>query len=566
VFGASFQIGRSALAAYQAAIAVSGQNIANVGNPEYARQTGRLEALLGGPTLGGVAPGAGVALTRLQRHVDAAVEAQLRAALASRVGAQQTYNVLSQVEGLYNELSDQDLSTQLSNFFNSFATLQTDPTDATSRNLVVSAGTALARTLQRQRGGLLQQVSDLNDGAAAAVRRANEIIAEIARLNEQVVTTQARGNGGEGPLKDRRDGLVRELAEMMDVQVREQENGSINLYVGSEPLVEYNRPRGLTTQRVLVDGIEIASVRFADNNGPVTIRDGQLGRLVETRDVHLRNQIEGLDTLAFGLIYEVNRVHSSGRGLVGYAGVEGTYAVQDPAAAFNTPGAGLTYPVRNGTFLVKVRDAASGSEITRQINVDLDGIGPDTTLQSLASDLDAVPGLTATITPDNRLKLEAAAGSEVSFAEDSSGVLAALGVGAFFDGVDAGTIAVRDEIQQDPRLIAASLTGEPGDGDNAGNLARLAAAPSPLLNNQGVQDFQAALIGALAVEAAAARSAQEAADAVYSSLLAQREAISGVSLDEEAINLTKFEQAFQGATRYISVVQSLGDEVMALLG
>ena len=51
ILGSAFQIGRSALAAYQSAIAITGQNIANVGNANYTRQSGRLAALSGGMTL-----------------------------------------------------------------------------------------------------------------------------------------------------------------------------------------------------------------------------------------------------------------------------------------------------------------------------------------------------------------------------------------------------------------------------------------------------------------------------------------------------------------------------------
>ena len=82
---------------------------------------------------------------------------------------------------------------------------------------------------------------------------------------------------------------------------------------------------------------------------------------------------------------------------------------------------------------------------------------------------------------------------------------------------------------------------------------------------QSVQDFQSAIVNGLATKAAAALVEQDASDAVYSSLLAQREAVSGVSLDEEAINLTKYENAYQGAARYLGVLDTLTDEVLSLV-
>ncbi|MBU0640605.1 MAG: flagellar hook-associated protein FlgK [Planctomycetes bacterium] len=566
MFGASFQIGRSALAAYQAAISIVGQNVANVGNPDYTRQTGRLAAEAGGAPLGGTTMGGGVRLATLERHANEALERRLRMAMAQRAGAEETYNALTQIEALYNELSDEDLSSDLNELFSTFATLQTAPGDTSTRSLILAAAERISRTMLRQRETLLQQAVDLNDTTETAALRANALTQEIGSLNEQIVTEEAGGQVVSGALRDRRAALVRELSEVMDVLVREQDNGSLNIYIGSEPLVEFNRSRGLTVQRELSGGYERASVRFADNNGSVVIRDGRLAGLLEARDTHVAGQIERLDELARGLIYEVNRVHSGGRGLVGYTQTSGSYAVQDARAALNSSAANLTFPVENGTFIVNVQDCDSGRTITRQIEVDLDGLGTgDTTLTSLAAALNDVPGLTASVTTDSRLQLATDSGQELWFSEDTSGALAALGVANFFEGTNAATITVKSAVRDDPRLIAASLTGERGDGNNAGLLASIAETQSALLENQSIQDFHASTVNMLAVTTSGALSQHEAADAVYSGLFAQREAISGVSLDEEAINLAKFEKAYQGATRYLSVVDSLTNELMALV-
>jgi flagellar hook-associated protein 1 FlgK len=566
--GDSFQIGRSALAAYQAAISITGQNIANLGNPNYARQSGRLSAIVGGPTLAGVRPGGGVQLTQLMRHVDEALEARLRASLGSRASAEVIYNALNQTETLYNELTDQDLSTQLSEFFAEFSNLETSPKDTSARNLVLSNADRVINTIKRLRSGLEQQVEDLNDAAEVAALRAGELTEEIAALNERVAAQESDGITIASALRDRRDALLSELGELMDIQVREQDNGSINVYVGSEPIVEFDRSRGPIVETVLEDGLELASVRFADNHGNVILHDGKLFGLLQARDDYIRDQFERLDTLTQGLIYEVNRIHSTGVGLVGYEQLISNYAVLDPDAALNSDDAGLPFPLENGTFIVHVRDQLSGQVITRQIEVDLDELGgSDTTLTSLAADLDQVPGLTATVTSDNRLQIDAGDGRELWFSEDSSGALAALGLASFFDGQNANDIRIAEAIENDPRLIAASLSGETNDGDNAGRLANLAdgASTSALLGNRSIQDYHETIIADLAVEAAAAATDHEAANAVYEGLYAQREALSGVSIDEEAINLSKYEQAYQASTRYLAVLEDMTGQILELL-
>lgn len=568
MLGASFQIGRSALAAYQAALAVSGQNIANLANPDYARQTGRLSALSGGPVLGGVAPGGGVRLGDLRRHVDEAVEARLRLANGQLSANLLISSALGQTEAIYNELTDQDVSTQLSDLLAGFSQLQAAPNEVSQRNLLVASADGLISSFRRQRSGVQQQVMDLNRQAKAAVDRASRITEEIARLNVDIVAAESDGVTVSGALRDRRDALLRELSGYMDVRVREQENGSINVYVGSEPLVQFNRSRGLIVETQLQDGLELARVRFADDRGLVNVSQGSLAGILRARDRYMVEQIQRLDQLAHGLIYEVNRVHSCGVGLVGYDSLQSRYAVQDAFAPLNSAAAGLPFPLENGTLLVKVRDGNSGQVVTRQIEIDLDGLGgDDTTLATLAADLDAVPGIRARVLADNRLQIDAEGGREFWFAEDSSGALAALGVASFFTGTNAADIDIDPNIRADVRRIATSASGSLLDGGIAGLMAGLASPDrtSVLLNNQSIQNFHASSMERLAVQAAAARGDAESADAIHQALLAQRESISGVNLDEEAVNLAQYERAYQGAARYISVLDNLTMELLALV-
>lgn len=567
IFGASFQIGRSALAAYQAALNISGQNIANVGNPDYTRQTGQLSALLGGSTTG-VTPGGGVILSSLTRQTDSALEARLRDAFGASSGSAAEYQTLNQVEGMFNSLSDQDVSSLLSQFFGSFGNLQTSPADSTSRSQVLTSAQGLLSTLHRQRGNLLQTAKDLNTQIGAAADQANQLAGQIANLNKQISIAESGGRTIASALRDQRDAVTRKLSELMDIQVREQPNGAFNVYVGSEPLVQFGTSRGIKVDTKLENGLEKATIRFADNNGNVKLRSGKLAGLLAARDNGILDQLNGMDKFAKGLIYEVNKIHSTGVGLVGHTQLSGTYAAKDANQPLNSAAAGLDFPVQNGTFIVHMRDATSGAEITRQIEVDLDGLNnDDTTLNSLASALGNVPGLTATVSTDNRLQLTAAAGQEFFFTDDRSGAVAALGLGTFFSGTNAGDIAINPDVESDPRLIAASGSGLTNDGDNAGKLAALAAdsAGSTLLNNQSISGFQAALVGKLATLTASAGSANDASQSIYDSLQAQRESISGVSLDEESVNLMKFQQAFEGSARYISVLDQLSDSVMSLL-
>jgi flagellar hook-associated protein 1 FlgK len=293
--------------------------------------------------------------------------------------------------------------------------------------------------------------------------------------------------------------------------------------------------------------------------------------LIATRDQQAFARIEAVDRLARAIINDVNRIHADGQGLIGFSSVTGTYAVDDPAAPLSS--AGLAFAPGNGSFFIAVTNEATGLTNAYQINVDLDGTAPETTLESLAADINStVPGVTASVTAANRLSLTTADGLTISFGHDgqtaradTSGVLAALGINTYFDGSTAADIRVAPALQQDAARLAAARVNFAGDGTNAGRLVGLATVPSALLGGSSLSEGYQAITNDVAVTAGAVRDAAEASDVALASLQAQKESISGVSLDEEAINLLKYERAFQGAARYISTVDRTLSELMSLL-
>ncbi|MCS7034363.1 MAG: flagellar hook-associated protein FlgK, partial [Phycisphaerae bacterium] len=280
----------------------------------------------------------------------------------------------------------------------------------------------------------------------------------------------------------------------------------------------------------------------------------------------VRQTIASLDELAGGLIFELNRLHSAGQGLEGVGAVQSTFVVEDPDASLASKDAGLKFTPSNGSFVVHVRNKQTGLTSSTLIQVDLDGLnGDDTTLSSLAAAIDAVDNISATTTA-NRLNISADSDAvEISFSQDSSGILAALGINTFFTGSDAGDIAVNTDLKARPSLLAAARNGEPGDNQTALAIARLESQPVASLHNSSLKDSYAAIVNGIASRAATAQSDADAANVIRETLLAQREAISGVSLDEEAVNLIRAQRAFQGAARVISSVDELLRTVLGMI-
>jgi flagellar hook-associated protein 1 FlgK len=578
LLNSALQIGRSALIGYQGALQVVGSNISSAGSADYTRLSPLLDPLQGNLITGELQPGAGVALAAIQRNIDEALETRVRSAIGAQASALARENSLAQIGMLFDDLNSLGISARLAEFFNMLDELQNTPEDLAVRDLAVNQGAELAGSLRNLRTQLAEVGESIDRQITDIVKRADEVARQIARLNEEITTAEAGRREQATGLRDQRDALLRELSVYFDVTVREQPNGTVNVYVGSETLVQGSLARGLAAVEEIDDTGQAASlestrisVRFADTNQQVNVRGGQLEGLLQGRDQD--TQIAALNELASALIAEVNRIHADGQGLVGFTTVTGMVDVLATDSPLDNAAAGLAFPPQKGSFYITVADEVTATPVAYRIDISLDGTDAGTTLESLVADINTqVSGVTASITADNRLQLDADDGSTFTFGydgqharEDTSGILAALGVNTFFTGTDARSIAVNETLIERPALLAAAGVFLTGDGSNAGRLAALDTALSDRLDGASIIGFYNVISSSVAARSGAARDDAEAASVILASLRAQRESISGVNLDEEAIALIKYERAFQGAARFVSVVEGLLSELVRLI-
>jgi len=137
--------------------------------------------------------------------------------------------------------------------------------------------------------------------------------------------------------------------------------------------------------------------------------------------------------------------------------------------------------------------------------------------------------------------------------------------GAFFTGTSASDIAVDTNIINDVNLIAASGTGAPGDNSNAIAIANL---QNGLLMSGGTttyDDFYNSLVSDVGIDVQSAQMNYDHQTAMAASLDNYRESISGVSLDEEMVNLVKFQHAYDAAAKLISAVDEMMNTVMNMV-
>jgi flagellar hook-associated protein 1 FlgK len=574
---AALEIGRSALAAAQIGIQISCNNMANAATPGYSRQVGRFVPLLGGDSIPGIMIGGGVSVAGVQRQVDTALQSRLWNSTSDMAATQTQQQIFSQIQDTLGELGNNDLSSQLSSFFQSWSQQSNQTPTAGS---VVQKGDQLASFIRQLRSQLGDQQNQIDGQLSTGVTQANQLMVQIAGLNSAIASSEA-GGGTDNTLRDQRDQAVEQLSSLMDVTVVDHGSQGIDVLAGSTPIVLGGQSRGLQLKQQDVNGVTQESITTVADGTQLNLGSGSLGALLSQRTTAVSGTISKLDQLASNVIFEVNKLHSTGRNANGLTDTTGTLSIAtgDRALAMDDPNnqtfAGLPFHAVNGGFDVNVRQTDTGAVTTVHINVDLDGItnagtpgtSDDTTPADIQAQLNAVPGLSATFTPDGKLQVKSNQGFDFSFSNDSSGALAVLGVNAYFSGTDAHDIGVREDLKADPSLLTTGrdVNGQFVENGTAMAISGLQDQGIPSLNGQTLQGLWRDAVQTVGSNAAAADTAAQAASVVHDSLDAQRSAVSGVSVDEESLNLMDYQRQYQGAARIITVADQMTQELMQLI-
>ena len=568
----ALHIGRSALAAAQAGLAVTGNNMANAATPSYSRQAIHLAPTQYTEVIPGKYTGTGVAVSAIRRQVDDALNGRIRSAMSDSSSNYVLQQGMARVEAVFNELTEHDLSTHLNTFFSAWSALQNQPQDMASRSVVRQEGQTLAAFVRSLNSELTSIQTDLDAQVRFQMTQTNSLLQRVADINAQIVGAEAGLSGSSAALRDERDDLLNQLSELVEFSTREVAGGAVNLFIGNDPVIQHAQLRTLVYNiETDANGNTDAQVVFADNQQAISLTGGKISGLMTTRDDQLGTILSDLDTWTSTLIYEVNKLHTLGAGLNGFTTVTSSLAVDDATASLadttNLTGTGLPWAVNNGAFVIDVTDAA-GVTTGYMINVNVDP--NNMSLNDLRDQINAqLPAqVTATIDASNRLRIDASSGFTFGFsapsdtASDAADVLAVLGINTFFQGSSASDIDIRSDLTADG--VAASASGLPGDGDIARRIAERASAGITALGGATLSENFTAFIGNIAADTRVAQDNYIAADVVVQTLQAERQGISGVSIDEEAIHMITFQRAFQGAARYINMVDQMLEEIIAL--
>ncbi|MEH6811149.1 MAG: flagellar hook-associated protein FlgK [Motiliproteus sp.] len=353
-------IGIQALNVNQAALDITGQNIANVNTVGYSRQGVELTSR--------AVPELGVSLENINRVADRFATKQLWADTAT---ASSSEIFVAKANELDNLLADNNtgISTALDEFFGALQAGVDDPASVPNRQVVLSETQALVRRFQDLDHQFESQNITISDQVNALANQVTALSAQVANLNEKIAFSVAREEPA-NELKDQREEVVRQLSEIIGVSVQSSgEDDDINLFVGNgQPLVIGNNASTVSVlngdpdpdkMRVMVN----VAGRAIEVGGD--INTGQIGGLLNYRDEVLVPSWDELGRLAISFAESMNEQHLKGVDLEGTMGVNlfGDLKQSGTVAAFS---GNATQTSVNPSVLIQDTSLLKASDYTLQ--------------------------------------------------------------------------------------------------------------------------------------------------------------------------------------------------------
>ncbi len=317
----SLNAGATALDAQSYALEITGKNVANVNNPDYARErvvlgTGGMETTSIG-TVSFDVMAKSVTQVRdafldqqvaQESSITNSLQTQQQALERAQAGLGESINQAASSSGTGATTSSTDLSSQISSFFNGFQSLASNPTDVGDRQTLLEQASILTDNFHQIDGNLAQVQSDLTAQAQSDTQTVNTLLSTIATLNGQIARFEANNPGSAVDLRDQRQQAIEQLAAKMSFTTQTATNGNGQIKVVAQD--------SSGNDVALVDGATVTNpVSFDGTNlnagGSVLAQSGgSISGAVTARDGTIQTLRNNLDALAGQLVTSVNAAYN----------------------------------------------------------------------------------------------------------------------------------------------------------------------------------------------------------------------------------------------------------------
>jgi len=379
------------LYASQTAMNVIAHNVSNANTDGYSRQVVNISATdpFTNPSfykpLSTGQLGTGAEVISISRMRDSRIELQIRNNVELVNEYESKAEVFSMMEAIFNEPGSVGLNSLIDDFFNQFNELSSAPESSVVRAQVRQSSESLTDYFNKLYGDLTDLSEDIDDNVRITVTGINSLLNQIGDVN-QLITGIIPTGDDPNDLLDKRDYLLGQLSEYVGIDVSEQGDGAVNVYIGGRLVVQ----RDIVKELAVVDdtaNYNYSAIKMADDldGESVAVSGGEIKGLIDARDSSefgVRHYINELDTLAYNLINKVNAQHRTGFGLdsVGNRNFFTPVSLQDASGSISLS-AGILDPV-NGLSRIAASSAAasvpgdgSNALLIAQLQNDVNAVG-----------------------------------------------------------------------------------------------------------------------------------------------------------------------------------------------
>lgn len=572
----ALNIAASSLKTQQKALDVISHNIANVNTEGYSRQA---------PTLVTALPekldqrvfGRGVELGSINRIVDPLIDHAQKENLSQYAFFSTLTSGLTSVENVFGSLESTGVSSALDEFFLSWQQFSSNPQDQAQKFNVRNKSEVLAIQLSNMHQQLATSQVSADQEIDQRIEAANILLDEIATLTSQIRKMQSGQLGVSGAandLLDQREQAVRSLSTLIPIQQVNTADGDFLIQTkGGDLLTQDDVARHLGRSSSLsLNGFR--EIVIESTGVPVAGLDqgGAIGGLVSLRDDHLGSYIQTLDEIATNLIFGVNQILADSGGVVRISSLTSGQGSLNPALALNDAAQllPLASQIQTGSFKLHLYNAAGtpivpgGTTITVTAGV--------TTITDIATSINAIAGVSASVDSVGRLVIDAGTNT-IGFSDDTSNFLPVYEINTLFHGTGAGGMTISDALKNNAALLNAGtidpVTSIVYAGDNTAAIAVMQLQDSKISFDGSTSEtlhVRAAVLSTRYGDDFAIADQQLLYRQVESeSLSRQREAISGVNVDEELISMIKFQRAYEASAKVIQSTNQMLDSLLGLI-
>jgi flagellar hook-associated protein 1 FlgK len=316
------EIGKKSLATQQLWLNTIGHNIANVNTPGYTRQRVMIRSADPEEHRVGLM-GAGVLATDIRSVRDLFLNQQFRMERKNLGQWAAMERTMTQIDAVFKEPYADSLGDLMNDFWNSWSDLanpgNTEP--AAARNAVKEKAVMMCEGFNRVYEYMHDMRVSVNEEIELIVDKVNTMTSEIAALNMKISREELVGRGANDH-RDRRDYLIDQLSQYIDVNTITRKSGAVVVQVGAMTIVDEVAATPLSTVAKTNKGVAISEITWENSSKPVQNLKGELKGLTDTRDQVIPDYLDKLDELVKTLVNEVNTRHRIGYGLNGTTGVE----------------------------------------------------------------------------------------------------------------------------------------------------------------------------------------------------------------------------------------------------